>query len=244
MSTLEDIQLFTQSYAGLGLSNASDSHITFRLSSPYGLHITTHTTLTLPFLTDPSCTFHILFLLPPSVFVDKYELGQRHHDGSLPAFNVWGETDLELPVDVVDGRGSALMISLPSAGLEIGTDGERHVELEVPLHLRYMTPDDTDYVMATIPWPLGFSACAPATSVNVSIKPPSPIPTNSIITFLSPSSPNTVLKIEIPTGQARHLAFVEPVTALIVILAFTYVVISSWRASLALHQARLASKHE
>lgn len=132
---------------------------TSQLESERGFHLTSTSHIDI-LQTSDTCTLHALFLFPSDLFVDRYELEQRRQDGVLgKKFQVWGETDLELPVQAVDRRGSALLIGL-HANQSI---------LDVPFHLRYLEPATSDgsilegfsgsYRILESPWPFVFQAC-------------------------------------------------------------------------------------
>lgn len=81
----------------------------------------------------PASSTYALFVLPPSLFVDKYELEQRCIDNDGPCAQVWGETNLELPLasDRLDMRGSAVLLTL---------EGDYLTKFDMPLHARYALP--------------------------------------------------------------------------------------------------------
>jgi PIG-X / PBN1 len=105
---------------------------------------------------DRNCAFYILHSFPSDVFLDPYELNQRVQDGITPSFvGIWGETDLELPVAVVDpDRGPSILFGpFPPAssaamslsnGLpyksQIKGGAPEAVEIDFPLHARYPLP--------------------------------------------------------------------------------------------------------
>lgn len=83
--------------------------------------------------THSGSEIYAFFVLPPSVFVDKYELEQRCIDNDGPCAQVWGETNLELPLasERLDMRGSAVLLTL---------EGEYSSKFDMPLHARYTLP--------------------------------------------------------------------------------------------------------
>jgi len=87
---------------------------------------------------------YALFLLPVSLFVDRYELEQRFVDGDGPRAQVWGETNLELPVasPSLNPDGSAVLLTL---------QGRHHDQFHMPLHARYLLPvEEADDVRGDI----------------------------------------------------------------------------------------------
>lgn len=102
------------------------------------------------FTSDTPSNAYALFLLPVSLFVDRYELNQRFVDGEGPRAQVWGETNLELPVasPKLNPAGSAVLLAL---------QGKHYNQFHMPLHARYLLPveaDDTRGVIAVIDVPL------------------------------------------------------------------------------------------
>lgn len=82
-----------------------------------------------PIKTTGDCSFYILRRFPSDVFLDPYELEQRLLDNVSPRFEVWGETDLELPVSAVSEGSLVLLGPVPS--------GNR---IDTPIHARYPLP--------------------------------------------------------------------------------------------------------
>lgn len=117
-------------------SSRSQSTYSASLSPITGFHTISTIVINNTEQSPPHQHLHILYLLPSSVFVDRYELEQKHHDGDLPPFDVWGETNLELPLQAVQKGGSALLLTLGT----IGPVKEFEV-VEVPLHMRYTIPE-------------------------------------------------------------------------------------------------------
>lgn len=120
-------------------------------------------------LERPLCDLFVSLHLPSAVFVDPYELDLRKQ--TYDAY-VQGETNLELPVHEMTGRGQdvLLRIVLPSeletskAGIEEARGVNVHFDL--PLHLRYAQPrrvleGDEHSDKARVNWPDAFWACPP-----------------------------------------------------------------------------------
>ncbi|KAL1702449.1 PIG-X [Schizophyllum commune] len=128
------------------------------LSRDHGYHPTFKT---LAKLEDPSryadCTLNLHFLLPPTIFADRYEL-QNYAPRLQYAYR--GPSNLELPVFALDTEeGPELLVS-------IVLDGERKegpIEVDVPLHLRYgpvSGPDASNtHEDVLFPHPSAFLAC-------------------------------------------------------------------------------------
>jgi hypothetical protein len=102
------------------------------------------------YTSEKPSTAYALFLLPVSLFADRYELEQRFVDGDGPHARVWGETNLELPLASprLNTRGSAVLLALL---------GKHSDWFCMPVHARYLLPteaDDTEGDIATIDIPL------------------------------------------------------------------------------------------
>lgn len=110
-----------------------------------------------------ACTLHLLYTLPPLLFVDTHELAQR--DASY-AFEHWGTRDLERPVHALPNELSELLLTvrLPEAGADVDVP-ETVVQVEVPMHLRYGAPKRSDaaqtkpYLPLEVEWPQAFLRC-------------------------------------------------------------------------------------
>ena len=117
--------------------------LTSVLHPDHGFHPTATTTLQIPAEFD-QCTVHLVYTLPPLVFVDKYELANHHESYS---FDFWGTSNLEYPVFAVEQSDSILLVNV-----------KQGAEVRVPLHLRYGKPGD-GFDEARLSWPAGFLAC-------------------------------------------------------------------------------------
>ncbi|KDQ11743.1 hypothetical protein BOTBODRAFT_177121 [Botryobasidium botryosum FD-172 SS1] len=171
--------LFSASPASL----AADTALSSSLAPPaHPFHLKTITTLSLPAepqSPSPACSLHLLFQLPPSIFIDPYELEElEDHYGRL-RYRVWGETDLEKPVSAVDSRGSVLLVDVGAdiLGNAHKKGGGGELQVEVPMHVRYLSPSpwtstsknvsgrpgqvvsEGMYEPVEWSWPLGFYAC-------------------------------------------------------------------------------------
>ena len=104
-----------------------------------------------------TCTLHLLYILPPRIFVDAYELANRR---DLYSFRLSGISNLELPVTEVNPEGSALLLNvlLPRPS----PHGTQKVTVDIPLHLRYgetAQSKASDDGTIKVSWPTGFWAC-------------------------------------------------------------------------------------
>ncbi|CEP09814.1 hypothetical protein [Parasitella parasitica] len=129
------------------------AHIRSELVQPHSLHpkIATFVDLKDTYNNKESCQLDIIYVLPPSVFVDPYQL--RDLEESIGKATVFGEHDLELPLEKIkETRGSIVFLR------------QSHIqtkwELELPVHLRYQQPSiHTDHQPITIQSPYASWTC-------------------------------------------------------------------------------------
>ncbi|KAF8638969.1 hypothetical protein AX17_001830 [Amanita inopinata Kibby_2008] len=237
--------------------------LTSFLHPPNGYHPISTTTIHTPpppiAQTLQNCTAHLLYTLPPLIFVDKHELA-NYHDSYT--FHHWGTSNLEYPVFAVDASDSLLLLNFVGGGY--GKD----VSIKVPLHLRYGKPASPGpgpglgpskgryqygYDEAELKWPLGFFAC-PASANVASFGELSRLPDKvlrvltqnstkdiKILTITPAVNDNgeTVQTVRVPVGNSGDLAFVEFGTAFTIFLLFWYLVRVTRRT-----MARLQSKEQ
>ncbi|KAF9924626.1 protease B nonderepressible form [Linnemannia zychae] len=129
--------------------------------------------------TTAGCDLHILQVLPPSYFVDPFQL-----EGLAPEIGesiVFGETDLEKPVGVVAGWGSLVMVraqpedsqktskwvsfnitNTDSKGQKTESASYTSV-VDIPMHMRYQPPvkegNPATHVAVKAPWPVVAWVC-------------------------------------------------------------------------------------
>jgi hypothetical protein len=130
------------------------------LTTTYGFHTTCSTHIIINDRADlRRCTCHLLYILPPRVFVDPYELANYR---DFYTIKLSGNSNLELPVAAVDSKGSVLLLNvlLPKTGMQ-------NVTVDVPLHLRYGEPVQPDAWDGSVkvPLPTGFWVCPSCTYV-------------------------------------------------------------------------------
>lgn len=115
------------------------------LDPPYGSHPKMQTSMPLTALRPPvndtldhdSCILHALYTLSKDVFVDKYQLAQlsQFQSGGLKDVKaLYGETDLEDPSYMIKGWGSIVLVEI--------AEEESELTFELPLHLRYLQPQN------------------------------------------------------------------------------------------------------
>ncbi|RUP45441.1 PIG-X [Jimgerdemannia flammicorona] len=128
-------------------------------------HIITHLYLHKdnPLLTPPSpaCILDIVYILPSAIFPDQYQL----HDLRATLGDnvlVYGELDLEKPLESVNSNGSVVLVRYASTNVRPDED----IVVDLPLHLRYQSPakaSDTDpdrtHNIIEIPRPIAGWTC-------------------------------------------------------------------------------------
>lgn len=150
-----------------------------------------------------SCQLDIVYVLPPSVFVDPYQLNDLEE--SLGKAIVFGEHDLELPLEKIkETRGSIVFLRQ--------TQIQPKWQIELPLHLRYQQPSiHTDNQPITIESPYAGWTCGndkapwPPLSDQYSLLPS--IQTNSA-SFIKLSSSPATLTLTVPIGKVQDASIV------------------------------------
>lgn len=114
-----------------------ETSVSCMITPQQSFHFTIMCNCTYASASDKPPNAYALFSLPVSLFVDKYELEQRFVDGDGPRAQVWGETNLELPLasSRLNTRGSAVLLTLR---------GEHCDRFHMPLHARYLLPAEAD----------------------------------------------------------------------------------------------------
>ncbi|KAI9316705.1 PIG-X [Dichotomocladium elegans] len=216
-------------------------------------HIVSHLSPSSPPRGD--CSLDIIYELPASVFVDPNQLNDL-----LAAHQHWvfGETDLEAPLEhVQEPRGSVVIVRQLS-----GFD----VALDLPIHLRYQRPSYTDthrpieIAMPRVGWTCpvsdenGAEAAAARSAVAETAKthPFSPlvdkslpplediplIPLNRIdpmlYTFVplgsSAMKSADVLHLKVPVGDMREAGVVQLGTGLCVLICSLWILWAVWKS--------------
>ena len=84
--------------------------------------------------------------------------------------SVSGETDLEAPGWAVTKWGSAMLVEL--APPSTNHSGNQALwDAEIPLHIRYLGPNNGGKVEAEVPWPVVFWACVAEEGTKMSVNP-------------------------------------------------------------------------
>lgn len=149
---------------------------TYRVSfpPPTGIHPTLRITLPIVPSHPPasSCSLLAYISLPSSIFADKYQLSDPlflASKGIKAVRALSGETDLEAPDYLLDKWGSTLLLELAKPGPR--SRGEWSVD--IPLHLRYLSPGwkSRGLDAIAVPWPIVFWACKAEEGTKFSVNP-------------------------------------------------------------------------
>ncbi|KAK5272328.1 protease B nonderepressible form [Exophiala xenobiotica] len=150
-------------------------------------------------LTEPTnrpagsvCALQTYLTLPSQIFADKYAflsndpLFQKSHNiGQL--HSIAGETDLEAPDYVVKKWGSTMLLeirtihntdtSTSTNSSNSDTHSDSHTstavpwDVTIPLHLRYLEPQNGGSSEVQIPWPIVFWACTAEEGTKFPVNP-------------------------------------------------------------------------
>ncbi|KAI8987781.1 PIG-X [Mycotypha africana] len=179
-----------------------------------------------PFL---DCHLDIVYVLPPSVFVDPYQL--RDLVSTIGTATVIGEHDLELPLEKIkDERGSIVFLR------------QHHVKpaihLELPLHLRYQQPSNNKESQSiTIQAPYAGWTCGGDSNESsyptplrekyslLADLPLTAATTTARFTALTNSVSSTPpLELYVPVGRGKDRSLVFIGTFLIVVLCTLWII--------------------
>ncbi|KAI7872473.1 PIG-X [Spinellus fusiger] len=150
------------------------------------------------------CHLELIYPLPPSVFVDPHQLLDLYSYAT-----VYGEVDLEAPLEhVQETPGSVVHLPLPVQSTPL----QSTLSIDLPLHLRYQSPAQTQYQPLHLPQPIAGWRCGPLEAGF----PPSLsdvwtlLPTNtSMVTFEPLQQPQDPLVLGVPVGDKRDTLLVE-----------------------------------
>lgn len=194
--------------------------LSFNLSPSRGFHSTLSATIALNYAA-PECSAFVLYTLPPNIIIDRYELSDRDI-----SFELWGESNLELPAFAVNQSEGTLLLNATSAARH-----SQEIVVDVPVHARYGLPlsGEVHYQSIEIPAPTCFWACPGSGMLNESsrmLNYPDAVSVDvSICSTSSPSLP--AAKLEIPLGSVHDLPLVEAGTVTVVLLTFLWLLYRS-----------------
>ncbi|PPR02313.1 hypothetical protein CVT24_011651 [Panaeolus cyanescens] len=231
------------------------AHFNTQLNPNKGFHPSSVTTINIPEKHHQQCSLHLYFNLPALVFADTNELSQRSNDYT---YEYWGNIDLEKPVHALPDSRTELLLTLPFTPYTSSTTKEpRVIEVSVPLHLRYGSPrkqisseNSQAYERINIDWPTPFFRCPDSTtpSETGTLTLPKHIlevldnsTTNGHVLIPIPPHPEAgpaQNSISLPLGSKNDLAFVEPITAVTILLCAFWILRVALKTS-----SRLASRN-
>ncbi|KAJ4484287.1 PIG-X [Lentinula edodes] len=183
-------------------------------------------------LEESQCLVRLYYKLPVLVFVDPYELVNYQH---LYTFHHHGNANLELPVAAMDSNGTSLLLTLTSVG--------PHVDVTVPIHLRYGEISHSNseaHHTAEIAWPHLFLSCSSSVQIpNASLisydLPPEEFASSLAGYSLYVTSESfradpdaQFMTVAVPVGQLGDLAQVRLGTVLTIVVMFLYVAYISY----------------
>ena len=214
----------------------ADSTFSSKFLEPTGLHPVLQLRLTSnePPAEDTYCSAHAYLTLPRTIFADKYQLGDALFLASknLTALrHTTQPVDLEAPEYATTSWGSAVLLELSPPK----TGKPEPWTAEIPLHLRYLSPEVGGYRSAEIPYPVVFWACAAEEGTKFSTNPFDRVNLGYDGLF----GPRTVFwhvdpqvaggaplthNVTVPVLDAQKTAWVNIGTAAVVFLGFAWVV--------------------
>ncbi|KAI0166030.1 PIG-X [Xylariaceae sp. FL1272] len=211
------------------------STFTSTFLTPLGLHPTLQLNIKsgespLP---DASCSLHVYLTLPRTLFADKYQLEDHLFLASknLTALRYTSQpVDLEAPDYAMELWGSSVLLELQRPNVP----SDDPWTAEIPLHLRYLSPEEGGYGAIEAPWPAVFWAC------NVeegTLFPNSPFDRanlgyeglfgpRTMFWHVHPEPDNGRLyhQFQVPVLDLKKVDRISAVTAAVVLLGFAYVV--------------------
>ncbi|KAK7044508.1 RBR-type E3 ubiquitin transferase [Favolaschia claudopus] len=219
------------------------------LLHPYSYHPVFRTRISAP--GHKNCTLNLRFELPPLIFVDPYELGNR---ADTYSYKYAGPLNLELPVFALgedDSQNSTLLVTSAES-----LSREGALELDAPLHVRYphTRATGTAFQETKLSWPDAFLACPLSGSTS---RPQAELPKmptefadafeGKIIVRLWPlEGVIPVETVRTPAGNTADVRTVELGTAVVIISAFLFLVHAVWRTvtRLGSRTVRLSAKDQ
>jgi PIG-X / PBN1 len=226
---------------------ASSPNFTASFPPPNGLH----PTFSLSFPSTPTppndnedCALHAYITLPSTVFLDKYPFSdplflESHNLRALRGLS--GETDLEAPEWVVNSWGSAALFEL-----NVPTSGnlDKSFNVTIPMHTRYLPPQDASHVLLPIPFPAVFWACPSDNSGGKFAVSPfdrtalgydAMFGGNTLFYHVPPATYNSatggkaVASLKVPVLDTGKAQYVGAGTVGVVVLGMLWIVWSLWR---------------
>jgi hypothetical protein len=167
-----------------------------------------------------TCHLDLVYVLPPSVFVDIYQLKDKQ--ASIGRATLFGEHDLEVPLErVKEPRGSVLFLR------QYNTP----VEVDLPLHLRYQRPRfNQDKQAITIAPPFAGWTCGdapwPPLSKNHSLVPHDPLPSTFHLLTHQPNA----LELSVPVGKLEASTLITAGTFGVVLSCTVWICLAIYKS--------------
>lgn len=168
---------------------------------------------------QPDCHLDLVYVLPPSVFVDPYQL--KDLEPIIGRAIVFGEHDLELPLEKIkETRGSVVFLRQQQAS--------SREEIELPLHLRYQQPSSKqDKQLIQIQAPYAGWTCGPSSQwppISNALVPRQF--DQDRIQFTPFTNDSTTLTLYVPIGKIQDVKIVSIGTFVTVILCTVWIICS------------------
>ena len=188
------------------------------------------------------CNLLAYLTLPSHVFVDAYQLQDKlflKSKNLQTVHSIGGETDLEAPEWISQRWGSSMLIELARPTGK--SDDAWHID--IPLHLRYMPPNDAGKVNGDVPWPVVFWACGAEEGTKMNVNPFDRVNLGydglfgprTMFYHLKPQANASqgrqlIETLDIPVLDLQASAYVEIGTILAILLGFGWLVWQLFRA--------------
>ncbi|KAG6335221.1 hypothetical protein ID866_3866 [Astraeus odoratus] len=174
----------------------------------------------------PGCSAFVLYTLPPSIIIDRYELADRNI-----TFELRGESNLELPVFAVDQLDTLLLLDVTHV-----ESPSNKISVDIPVHVRYGPPlsGDAPRQSIRIPPPVTFWACHEPVDALYPLTPHLPIVQFAMLQpythFSMPGKASSLppTELDIPLGSLDDLPLVEAGTTAVVLIIFAWLLYRSW----------------
>lgn len=272
LMTLMDIEPTMFSFPSRHHPLLEDSKYSISFSQPTGLHpdlsisIPQSALQRPPAPKDSTCGLHTYLTLPSSVFIDQYQVGttdplflEEHNLIGLRAFS--GETDLEAPDWAVERWGSTWLFEIATPSSE-SVDSTSNWTSTIPLHLRYLSPSESGYQSAIVPWPVVFWACTSEEDAEMGVNPfdrtdlgyDTLFGPRTLFYQLHPASNELVEELDVPVLKLKEgegffqAKYIELGTSVVIVLGFLWVLSRLarvvWATGLGANEVRRPEVHD
>ncbi|KAG5519878.1 hypothetical protein PMAC_000155 [Pneumocystis sp. 'macacae'] len=142
-NSIDNFDVFEPFMTFLSNDFLENSTVYSEILSPMGFHTKIRSKIVIYKSPKDDCSLYILYYLPKSVFVDKYQLED------LIQFNI------EAPVWKLQKWGSIILIETVLDHLNTS------FFVDLPIHLRYFPPKKDMFYTSNLPFPITFFSCKP-----------------------------------------------------------------------------------